>query len=67
MACTECNELKRHYISVSSEVRSLTERTRSRHPSPPERRRLHRLRTDAYIAKELMENHLAGCEGAKAR
>lgn len=62
MTCTECNELKRAYVSISSEAKSLAERTRSRHPSAPERRRLHRLKTDAYVAKQVMENHISACQ-----
>lgn len=62
MTCTECQELKRKYVTLVTEVRSLSDRTKSRHASPPERRRLHRLKTDTHIAKQLLENHTALCK-----
>jgi predicted nucleotidyltransferase len=60
--CAECNELRRNLIAVTSEQRQLVDRTRARHASAPERRRIHRLKTDAHIARELLQNHLAICE-----
>jgi len=60
--CTECQELRRNLVTVTSEHNQLVERTKSRHPSPPERRRIHRLKTDAHIARELLQNHQAVCK-----
>lgn len=61
MSCPECQELKRHVIQAVDEHRQLVQRTRGRRASPPERRRIVRLRTDAYIARQLYENHRAVC------
>ena len=62
MTCPDCTELKRAVITVISEQRQLIERTKRRHPSPPERRRIHRLKADAYIAQQILQNHIAVCE-----
>ena len=62
MTCSECTDLRRNLISIVSEHRHLMERVRSRHASPPERRRLHRLKTDRYIAQQLLQNHNSVCE-----
>jgi len=60
--CAECNELKRSLIVITSDYRFLLDRTRSRNPSAPERRRLTRLKADGYIARQLLQNHQAICE-----
>lgn len=62
--CTECQDLKRTLVIVAGEHRSMKERTRGRHISPPERRRLHRLLTEASLARHLLESHRAICKEA---
>jgi hypothetical protein len=64
VTCTECQDLKRHLIVATSEHRDLQMRIKSRHPSPPERRRLQRLKADAYLARQLYLIHRATCKEA---
>lgn len=59
--CAECQALARSLIQVESERNFLSRRIRSRQPSRAERRRLVRLKTDTYMARELYQNHLATC------
>jgi hypothetical protein len=63
--CTECQELKRALVKVAGEHRGMKERTRGRHISPPERRRLHRLLTEASMARHQLEAHYEICKEGK--
>ena len=53
--------MQRHYITIASEARALMARIRKRHASPPERRRLHRLQAQAYLARTELESHEESC------
>lgn len=60
--CTECAELKRNLVRIGGEHRGLAERTRGRHVSAPERRRLTQLRTQAAMARHELVTHQQTCE-----
>jgi hypothetical protein len=60
--CQECHDLKRNLVIAAGEHRSLKERTVGRHVSAPERRRLHRLLTEASVARQELEAHWAICK-----
>lgn len=60
--CTECHDLKRHLVNATSEHRHLANRTRARHASPPERRRIQRLVSEIYLARQELIEHQKTCQ-----
>jgi hypothetical protein len=62
--CTECHELKRALVNATSEHKQLMDRTRARHASPPERRRIQRLVSEIYLARQDLLDHQAACQEA---
>jgi len=55
--CTECRELRRQVVSAKVDYEQLIGRTRGRHPSRAERRRLVQLRTMSDHALHELVHH----------